>query len=107
MSYPISRRDLLKGLAAAGALAPLPAAAVEAGGGPPAGWIVGKMTGAEALTEALLLEETDVVFGIPGAQDNELWDTFKTKGLPYLLVTHEFSASTMADGYARATGKVG
>ena len=31
----------------------------------------------------------------------------KSKGLPYLLCTHEFSASTMADGYARATGKPG
>ena len=32
---------------------------------------------------------------------------FKDKGLPYLLVTHEFSAACMADGYARSTGRPG
>ena len=47
------------------------------------------------------------VCGIPGAQENEIWDALKTKHLPYLLTTHEFSASTMADGYARSTGKPG
>jgi acetolactate synthase-1/2/3 large subunit len=106
----LSRRDALKALAAVGCLAALPSAVVQAGAGhssEPSGWITGNLTGAQALVEALLLEGTDVVFGIPGAQDNELWDTLKTKGLSYLLVTHEFSASTMADGYARATGKPG
>ncbi len=39
------------------------------------------------------------------AQENELWDTMKTRGVDYLLVTHEFSAAAMADGYARVTGK--
>src|SRR5262249_51206153 len=72
-----------------------------------AGWVTGHLTGAQALVEALLLEGTDCVFGIPGAQENEVWDTMKSRGLPYLLVTHEFSAAAMADGYARATGKVG
>ena len=65
------------------------------------------MTGAAALVETLLKEGVECVYGIPGAQDNELWDTMKTKGLPYLLVTHEFSAACMADGYARSTGKPG
>jgi len=65
------------------------------------------MTGAEALVETLIQEGTLCVFGIPGAQQNELWDTMKTKRLGYLLVTHEFSASTMADGYARSTGRPG
>jgi acetolactate synthase-1/2/3 large subunit len=65
------------------------------------------MTGAEALVETLLQEGTDCIYGIPGAQMNELWDTFKTRHLPYLLVTHEASAAAMADGYARSTGKVG
>jgi acetolactate synthase-1/2/3 large subunit len=76
-------------------------------GGCPPGWICGHMTGAEALTEALIVEGTECVFGIPGAQENELWDTFKSKHLPYLLVTHEFSAACMADGYARTKGKPG
>jgi acetolactate synthase-1/2/3 large subunit len=65
------------------------------------------MTGAAALTETLLAEGVGCVFGIPGAQQNELWDTFKSKHLEYLLVTHEFSAATMADGYARSTGRPG
>src|SRR5215468_6263282 len=65
------------------------------------------MTGAEALVEALLLNGTGCVYGIPGAQENELWDAMKSKGLGYLLVTHEFSAATAADGYARSTGKPG
>jgi acetolactate synthase-1/2/3 large subunit len=112
MAYPLSRRDALKTLAA-GCLASLPAAATFAaagGGADPgaaAGWITGNMTGAQALVETLLQAGTECVFGIPGAQDNELWDTLKAKGLPYLLVTHEFSAACMADGYARSTGKVG
>src|SRR5205085_11386617 len=52
-------------------------------------------------------EGTCCVFGIPGAQENELWDAMKARCLPYLLVTHEFSAATMADGCARSTGKPG
>ena len=68
------------------------------------GWIIGKLTGAAAVVAALQQQGTAGVFGIPGAQENELWDTFKSRGLPYLLVTHEFSAACMADGYARATG---
>jgi acetolactate synthase-1/2/3 large subunit len=71
------------------------------------GWVFGRLTGAEALAEALLAEQVGCVYGIPGAQENELWDTFKQKGIPYLLVTHEFSAACMADGYARSTGRPG
>src|SRR5262249_1795794 len=74
---------------------------------PAPGCVDGKMTGAEAMVQALQLEGTDVLFGIPGAQDNELWDTMKSRGLSYVLVTHEFSAATMADGYARATRRGG
>jgi acetolactate synthase-1/2/3 large subunit len=65
------------------------------------------MTGARALVEALQTEGVACVFGIPGAQENELWDEMKSCHLPYLLVTHEFSAACMADGYARSTGKPG
>jgi acetolactate synthase-1/2/3 large subunit len=65
------------------------------------------MTGAQALAKTLLVEGTACVFGIPGAQENELWDAFKSEGLGYLLVTHEYSAAIMADGYARSTGKPG
>lgn len=68
---------------------------------------LGRMTGARALVEALKAEGTACVFGIPGAQENELWDEFKSGGLPYQLVTHELSAACMADGAARATGRPG
>lgn len=104
-----SRRTLLQGAAAIGGV--LAARAATAGplhhAGKHPGWVFGRMTGAQGLTEALLLEGTGCVYGIPGAQGNELWDTFKSKKLPYLLVTHEYSAACMADGYARSTGKPG
>ena len=111
MDWSFSRRGLFQGVAAAGGV--LAADAVEAGplrqvrANQHPGWVFGRMTGAEALTEALILEGTGCVYGIPGAQENELWDTFKAKNLPYLLVTHEFSAAIMADAYARSTGRPG
>jgi acetolactate synthase-1/2/3 large subunit len=71
------------------------------------GWVDGKLTGAKAVAEALLAEGAGAVFGIPGAQENELWDEFKARGVPYVLATHEFAAACMADGYARATGRPG
>lgn len=115
MNLHITRRDMLK----AAAVLPLLARQIQAD--PPVeeapmprseprpepGWVVGKMTGADALVETLIAEGTCCVFGIPGAQENELWDAMKSKGLGYLLCTHEFSASTMADGAARATGRPG
>jgi acetolactate synthase-1/2/3 large subunit len=109
MGGSFTRRGLLRALAAAPGLVPLLPTGVSAG---PVraralreeGWIAGHLTGAEAATAALQQQGVGCVFGIPGAQENELWDAFKSRGLPYLLVTHEFSASSMADGYARATG---
>ena len=72
-----------------------------------AGWVIGHLTGAQATAETLKQEGVGCVFGIPGAQENELWDEFKAQGVPYLLVAHEFAASCMADGYARSTGRPG
>lgn len=110
MGYRLSRRQLLQSVALQ-CLATLPG---RAAAGPlrgkdrgPTAWVSGNMTGAEALVETLIKEGVDCVFGIPGAQNNELWDTMKTKHLGYVLVTHEFSAAAMADGYARSTGKPG
>src|SRR5947209_1521690 len=77
MVPPFSRRDALKAMTA-GALATLPASAAHGIFRPRAaltsmpGWVSGRMTGAEALTAALRLEGTDCVYGIPGAQMNEL-----------------------------------
>ncbi len=65
------------------------------------------MTGAQATVVALQVEQTRCVFGVPGAQNNELWDVMKGQGLAYMLVTHEASASVMADASARVTGGVG
>lgn len=104
----VSRRTLLKAAAVSG-LAALPTNKTEASIrqhlNP--GWVIGRMTGAQALVETLLVEGTHCVFGIPGAQENELWDAMKSKRLRYLLVTHEQSAAFAADGYARSTGKPG
>ncbi|HSQ58271.1 MAG TPA: thiamine pyrophosphate-binding protein [Gemmata sp.] len=108
MDVPFSRRALFQGAAIlGGAMAATagPVARVRQNNHP--GWVFGRMTGAAALVEALLLEGVGCVYGIPGAQENELWDTFKAKHLPYLLVTHEFSAACMADAYARSTGRPG
>jgi acetolactate synthase-1/2/3 large subunit len=108
MSISLSRREMLQ-TAALGSLALLTTGRAEARllKHKQDGWITGEMTGAQALVETLIAEGTDCVFGIPGAQDNELWDTMKTKGLAYLLATHEYAAAVMADGYARSTGKPG
>jgi acetolactate synthase-1/2/3 large subunit len=112
MDLSISRRGLLQALALAPAAASLVTSRADAAprlfrGRAPEGWITGKLTGAEAVVAALQQQGVCCVFGIPGAQENELWDAFKSKNLPYLLVTHEFSAACMADGYARSTGQPG
>jgi len=112
MDWPVTRRGLIQGAVAVGAA--VAAVRNPASAGPldrlrPAvpGFVSGHFTGAQAVVEALLAEAVGCVFGIPGAQENELWDEFKARGLPYLLCTHEFSAACMADGYARATGRPG
>jgi acetolactate synthase-1/2/3 large subunit len=109
MTQPLSRRTVLKSMAA-GCLAPLPLlqpAPAEAGHKAPPEVVSGKKTGAAALVQTLKTEGVPCVFGIPGAQENELWDEMKSQHLPYLLVTHEFSAACMADGVARSTGRPG
>jgi acetolactate synthase-1/2/3 large subunit len=105
MTQHLSRRSLLKVMAATGIAASTgtTTSPVEAS----AGCVSGLMTGARALVQTLLAEGTSCVFGIPGAQENELWDQMKSLHLPYLLVTHEASAACMADGAARATGHPG
>src|SRR5262245_20995202 len=107
MGWTFSRRSLFEGAAVAGGM--LAAGAVNAGpfarAKHQAPEAVGKMTGARALALSLVSEGVGCVYGIPGAQENELWDEFKSANLSYLLVTHEFSAACMADGYARSTGR--
>jgi acetolactate synthase I/II/III large subunit len=112
LDLAISRRGLIQGAAIVGSAVAL----TRSGLAKPldrirksnaAGAVVGRLTGAQAVAESLVQEGVGCVFGIPGAQENELWDEFKARGVPYLLVTHEFSAAAMADGYARSTGQVG
>ncbi len=66
-------------------------------------------TGAEILMEALLAEKTDTIFGYPGGAVlhiyDELW-RFRDR-ITHYLVRHEQGAIHMADGYARASGRVG
>lgn len=108
MEAKFTRRGVLQ-IGAATAALPLVAGRADAGvfQHRDNGWISGRLTGAEATVAALQQQNVACVFGIPGAQENELWDVFKSRRLPYLLVTHEMSAACMADGYARASGCVG
>ena len=67
-----------------------------------------KLTGAQILCESLLKEGVEVIFGFPGGVVLPLYDTLpQYPGLRHILVRHEQGAAHAADGYARATGKVG
>jgi len=67
-----------------------------------------KLTGAQILCESLLREGVEVIFGFPGGVVLPLFDTFpQYPKLRQVLVRHEQGAAHAADGYARATGKVG
>ncbi len=67
------------------------------------------LTGAEIILECLLREGVNVVFGYPGGAILHTYDAmYKYRDrLHHVLVRHEQGASHMADGYARATGRVG
>lgn len=66
-----------------------------------------RMTGAQAVLECLKREGVDVVFGLPGGVLLPLYDAIYSSEIRHILVRHEQGAAHMADGYARATGKVG
>jgi acetolactate synthase-1/2/3 large subunit len=68
-----------------------------------------KLTGAEIILECLLREDVRVVFGYPGGAILPTYDAlYKYRDrIHHVLVRHEQGASHMADGFARATGKVG
>jgi acetolactate synthase I/II/III large subunit len=66
------------------------------------------MTGGQLLVECLVRHGVDVVFGIPGAHTMAIYDAlYRHPKIRHILVRHEESAALMADGYARATGKLG
>jgi acetolactate synthase-1/2/3 large subunit len=67
-----------------------------------------KMTGAQIICESLIKEGVEVIFGILGGAILPLYDTLPNyPQLRHILVRHEQGAAHAADGYARATGKVG
>lgn len=67
-----------------------------------------KMTGAQIVCESLVKEGVEVIFGLPGGAIIPLYDTLpQYPQLRHVLVRHEQGAAHAADGYARATGKVG
>ena len=66
------------------------------------------MNGANALIQSLVDQGVDMVFGIPGGVMIPIYDAlYGRKDLRNMLMRHEQGASHAADGYARATGRVG
>ena len=67
-----------------------------------------KKTGAQIICESLIAEDVDVMFGFPGGVLLPFYDTLpQYPQIRHILVRHEQGAAHAADGYARATGKVG
>jgi len=66
-----------------------------------------RINGAQAVIESLKKEEVDIVFGYPGGAVLTLYDAVYKMGFKHILTKHEQGAVHAADGYARATGKVG
>jgi len=67
-----------------------------------------KLPGKQMVVEALKREGVDVVFGFPGGAIIDVYDAMEKDGtIKHVLVRHEQGAAHAADGYARATGKVG
>ena len=67
-----------------------------------------KITGAQAVLECLREQGVDTIFGYPGGVLLPLYDAlYDEKEIKSILVTHEQNCAHAADGYARATGKVG
>ena len=66
-----------------------------------------KLTGAQIFFESLKAEGVEVIFGLPGGVLLDLYDEMPKHDIRHILVRHEQGAAHMADGYARATGRVG
>jgi acetolactate synthase-1/2/3 large subunit len=65
------------------------------------------MTGAQILWASLEREGVETVFGYPGGAILPVYDALKHSSIRHILVRHEQGATHMADGFARASGKVG
>lgn len=67
----------------------------------------GKISGAQAIIRALEKQGVETVFGYPGGATLPIYDALKHSSIRHILPRHEQGAAHMADGYARASGKVG
>ena len=65
------------------------------------------LTGARILMECLKREGVDLIFGFPGGAVIDVYDELPNHPFRHILVRHEQAAVHAADGYARASGKVG
>ncbi|MCX6339540.1 MAG: biosynthetic-type acetolactate synthase large subunit [Candidatus Aureabacteria bacterium] len=65
------------------------------------------MKGCEIVVQALLKENVQVMFGYPGGAIMDVFDALYEAPICFILTRHEQAAAHAADGYARATGKVG
>ncbi|MET0230097.1 MAG: thiamine pyrophosphate-binding protein, partial [Rhodanobacteraceae bacterium] len=63
-------------------------------------------TGAQRICDALLAAGVECVFGLPGTQNVPLFEALRTSRLRTVVATHELSASMMANGYYRGSGKL-
>jgi len=66
-----------------------------------------KLTGAQIFFECLKKEGVEVMFGFPGGAVIDIYNEMPNHDIRHILVRHEQGAAHMADGYARATGRVG
>jgi thiamine pyrophosphate-dependent acetolactate synthase large subunit-like protein len=64
-------------------------------------------TGAQAIVALLESEDVEVCFGLPGVHNLPLWEALRESPIRLVGVRHEQTAAYAADGYARATGRVG
>ena len=65
------------------------------------------MRAVDALMECLKAEGVEVVFGLPGGANLPTYDAFYDAGIRHILVRHEAGGGHAAEGYAKATGRVG
>jgi acetolactate synthase-1/2/3 large subunit len=65
------------------------------------------LRGAEAIMKALEREGVEVIFGVPGGATLPLYDALFDSPIRHILTRHEQGAGHMAEGYAKATGRVG
>ena len=66
-----------------------------------------QLSGAQILLECLKKEGADLIFGYPGGVILDIYDLLPAAGIKHVLVRHEQAAVHAADGYARASGRVG